>query len=83
MSGAVTIRWEFAKVYGLAAAATLALIVLQWMWAPRMLLGLAFVILLWLALILLTRDVLDVEDTFPELLRLPFMRQLLIRVHAP
>jgi O-antigen/teichoic acid export membrane protein len=71
------VRWPFLRLYGMAAAAALALYWVQKAWDPPLILGLGLAAGLSLLMLRLHRDLLDVEDTFPELFRIPALRWML------
>jgi hypothetical protein len=64
-------------MYGMAAAGVLALYLAQKTWDPPLILGIGFAAGLSVIMVRLHRDLLDVEDTFPELLRFAALRRVL------
>jgi O-antigen/teichoic acid export membrane protein len=69
-------QWRHLKVYGSIALATLTLVVFQTLVSPPIYIGLVFAGLLSLIILLINRTVLNVEQTFPELLRFRVVRFL-------
>ena len=76
-TGIDVFAWQYLRVYVLIALAAGMLALVQWLWHPNVIVGLALAVLASLIVVLANRRLLRVEDTFPELLRLPFMRTLL------
>jgi O-antigen/teichoic acid export membrane protein len=70
-------QWRYLNVYGSIALATLALVVFQTLVSPPIYIGLIFAGLISLIILIINRKVLNVEQTFPELLRFPVVRFLL------
>jgi O-antigen/teichoic acid export membrane protein len=68
--------WEFVRSYVLIAAAIAVLLASERRLAPPLYVGLGSVAICSVLLIRFTRRALDVEGRFPELLRVPLMRQL-------
>jgi O-antigen/teichoic acid export membrane protein len=68
---------RYLKVYGSIALATLALVVFQTLVSPPIYIGLLFAGLISLIVFMINRKLLNVEQTFPELLRFPVVRFLL------
>lgn len=68
---------EYVRVYVVLIAATVALLAMQLIFNPPVLVGVVMVGVISLAVLRLNRDVLNVGNMFPELLRIPGMRWLL------
>ena len=76
-TGIDVFAWQYLRVYVLIAAAAAGLALVQWLFDPNVVVGLALAALASLVVLLSNRRLLRVEETFPEVLRLPFMRRLL------
>jgi O-antigen/teichoic acid export membrane protein len=70
-------EWRVVPVYAVITGCVLTLLVVQLLVSPSLLLGVPLAVALSLLVLLLSRRMLDVEDTFPELLRLPLVGSLL------
>ena len=70
---------RYTRIYVFAALGALAMMLIQRWWAPPIFVAVILVGIAWLLLILLTRKLLAIEQTFPELLRVPILRRLLQR----
>src|SRR5690606_14208380 len=68
---------EYVRVYVVLIAATVAMLAMQLIFNPPVLVGVVMVGVISLAVLRLNRDVLNVGNMFPELLRIPGMRWLL------
>jgi hypothetical protein len=68
---------RYLGVYVTIAGAAVALVAARMVLQPGLLLSLALTAVASLAVLALTRRALDVAETFPELLRLPFARRIL------
>lgn len=68
---------RFVGAYATILAAAVALLVARYLLDPELLLSLVLTGTASLAVLLLTRRTLDVADTFPEILRLPFAKRIL------
>jgi O-antigen/teichoic acid export membrane protein len=69
-------EWRHLKVYGVIAASTLGLLLVQVTMSTNIYVGTALAALASLLVLALTRKSLAVGQTFPELLRFPLMRRL-------
>ncbi|MCG8378063.1 MAG: polysaccharide biosynthesis C-terminal domain-containing protein, partial [Proteobacteria bacterium] len=69
--------WRYAKVYIAAALATGLLTMWQWLATPTLMPGIALVILCWLGVIIASREALVVDQMFPELRRIRYLRRWL------
>jgi O-antigen/teichoic acid export membrane protein len=76
-TGIRLLEWRFVGVYITSMLVMAALLLGQWLVAPPVYLSFALAAAVSLLLIRLTRRALNPADTFPELLRIPFVRQLL------
>jgi O-antigen/teichoic acid export membrane protein len=76
-TGVRLVEWRYLAVYGLIALLSGALLLFQWLAAPSIGFGLVMVALASLFLIRVTRHLVRVDETFPELLRVPLLRRLL------
>lgn len=76
-TGIDVFAWQYLQVYVLIAIAAGTLALVQWLVRPNVIVGLALAALASLVVVLANRRLLRVEETFPEVLRLPFMRRLL------
>jgi O-antigen/teichoic acid export membrane protein len=70
-------RWSYLKVYFSIGMGALGLLLIQQILSPPIYVSLVLAALVSLIVIRLNRVVLDIEKTFPELLRFPLVRQLL------
>jgi O-antigen/teichoic acid export membrane protein len=66
---------RYLRVYLLIAGGAVALLLVQWV-TPSVFVSVPLAALMSLAVLWLNRDLLDVEQTFPELLRIPFFKLL-------
>jgi O-antigen/teichoic acid export membrane protein len=76
-TGVRPFEWRFARVYVHVLVASAALMIVQWLIHPPMTVSILLAAAATTLLIRLTRDVVRLETTFPELLRIPVMRRLL------
>jgi O-antigen/teichoic acid export membrane protein len=76
-TGIDVFAWKYLRVYVLIAAATLGLGAIQWLFQPNIIVGLALAGIASLIVVVANRNTVRLEETIPEVLRLPFMRQLL------
>jgi O-antigen/teichoic acid export membrane protein len=72
-------QWSYLKVYLTVGLGALGLLLFQWMVPAPIYVGLVLAALVSLLVIRLNRTALDVEKTFPEVLRFPLVRQFLAR----
>jgi O-antigen/teichoic acid export membrane protein len=70
---------RYLRVYLLIAIGAGGMLATQWLASTSLYLGVAVAALLSIGLLRLNRDLLNVEETFPELLRLPLMPLLMGR----
>lgn len=76
-------EWHYLRTYLSIIAASMGLLLIQVLLAPPIYVSLLLAAAFSLLLLYLNRGVLDVAHTFPELLRLPFMRHLLVQPKPP
>ena len=76
-TGVRLLEWRYLGVYGLIALLSGGLLLFQWLAAPSIALGLAMVALASLFLVRVTRKLVRLDETFPELLRVPLLRRVL------
>ena len=76
--GIELIPWKYVHVYAAAAICVAVLTLVQKLWDPHIAICIVLVGIAWLLLLMTGRRQLDVEQTFPELLRLPLVRGLLV-----
>lgn len=76
-TGIDVFAWNYLRVYVLIALATVGLGAIQWLFQPNIIVGLALAGIASLIVVLANRSTVRLEETIPEVLRLPFMRQLL------
>jgi O-antigen/teichoic acid export membrane protein len=69
--------WRYVGVYLLIALLSSGLLIAQWLLNPSVYWGFALVALASIVLIRTTRHLVRLEETFPELLRIPLLRTLL------
>ncbi|MEZ4663916.1 MAG: polysaccharide biosynthesis C-terminal domain-containing protein [Caldilineaceae bacterium] len=70
-------EWHYLRVYVIITIGAAALLLNQWLFAPSVYVSVGLAVLVSLVIVRLNRHLLDIENTFPELLRLPFAKQLL------
>jgi O-antigen/teichoic acid export membrane protein len=76
-TGVRLLEWRFVSVYLIASFLMLVLLLVQRLAAPPVPVGFALAALMSLILIRMTRRMVNVEVTFPELLRIPILRRLI------
>ena len=69
--------WRYLRVYVIIIVAALAVAAIQMTAKPPLIVDLALVGLSSFVVVVANRHLLKVHETFPEVLRLPFMRRLL------
>ena len=69
-------EWRYLRVYVSIALGTLALAVFQSIFSPPVYIGVLLAGVISLIVLLINRNVLHIEQTFPELLRIQFVRFL-------
>lgn len=69
-------QWSYLRVYASIGLGTLALLVFQRLVSPPVYFDFAIAALISLAVLLVNRNVLNIEQTFPELLRFQLVRSL-------
>ena len=67
--------WRYAKVYAAATAATVVLTLWQALFTPSLVSGVALIAVCWLGIIVAGREALAVNQIFPELQRVRFLRR--------
>jgi O-antigen/teichoic acid export membrane protein len=72
-TGISVFKWRYGRLYLLVAAVAAGLWGVQWLWSPPLAAGLALAALASLLVVMLNRQLLDVQATFPELLRVPLI----------
>jgi O-antigen/teichoic acid export membrane protein len=75
-TGIDVLERPFAGVFGMAALLVGTLLIVQHLWSPSVYVGVALVGVASLIVVRLTRRTINPEKSFPELLRIPFVRQL-------
>jgi O-antigen/teichoic acid export membrane protein len=63
--------WHYVRVYLIITLAAIALLVVQWVTSAPAYVSIALAVIVSFAVFRLNRDALNVEQTFPEILRLP------------
>jgi O-antigen/teichoic acid export membrane protein len=76
-TGISVVEWQFVRVYLLATAVMATLLLVQRLLQPSLYMGIALAGVLSVLVLRLTRHTLKPAETFPELLRMPVVRQLL------
>jgi O-antigen/teichoic acid export membrane protein len=76
-TGIQLIHWQFVRVYLLASGVIAAVVLLQQIFHPPIYASAIVTGILSLILLRLTRHTLRAAETFPELLRIPFVRRLM------
>ena len=69
-------EWQYFSLYVTIMAGTVSLFVVQYLLDPNIYISVSAAAAVSAAVVLVCRKKLDVQGTFPELLRLPLMRQL-------
>jgi O-antigen/teichoic acid export membrane protein len=69
-------QWRYLRVYASIALGTLGLMVFQNLISPPIYIGLVLAGLISLTVLVINRNVLNIEQTFPELLRFKLVRLL-------
>lgn len=75
-TGISLFRRDFLRVYGVIAAAAVGLFAIQTVFSPPLLVGVVLAGLASLAVVAVSRPLLQVAEVFPELLRFPLLRIL-------
>jgi hypothetical protein len=70
---------RYLRVYLLVALGAGGMLAVQWFAGTSVYIGIALAAVLSIGLLRMNRDLLNVEETFPELLRLPLMPLLMGR----
>lgn len=78
-TGIKLFQWEFLKVYAVILSGALGIILFQWMLDPSIYIGVLLSAIVSLLVIGINRKSLDVENTFPEILRFPLVKKLLAK----
>lgn len=76
-TGIPLLEWKFVRVYAVIMLLICALLILTRLLAPPVLASVALAAVVSVLLVRLTRQAVSFEATFPELLRIPLVRQLL------
>jgi O-antigen/teichoic acid export membrane protein len=69
--------WRYVRVYAVITAAIVVLAAIQWLFAPPFGVGLALAAGASVLVVIVNRRLLDVANTFPEVLRVPGARRFL------
>lgn len=69
--------WKYMKTYLTIIVGTVALLLMQTLWDPPILVGIFIAAIVSLAILLVNRSLLNVTETFPELLKIKPLRILL------
>jgi O-antigen/teichoic acid export membrane protein len=69
-------QWRYLRVYGSITLGTLGLVVFQSLVTPPLYIGFILAVLISLVVILINHNLLNIEHTFPELLRFQLIRIL-------
>ena len=69
--------WRNLQFFAGCAAVVTSLAIIQWTWSPPLWLGMGAAAVSYVVLVWANRSLLDVEGTFPELLRLPVIGRVL------
>jgi O-antigen/teichoic acid export membrane protein len=75
-------QWHYLRVYGSIALGTLILVAIQASVSLSIYLGVVIAGIISLTVLFINRDVLNIEHTFPELLRFKIIRVLLATDHS-
>lgn len=70
-------QWRYLRVYVAIALAAFGILLVQQLLAPPFAVGLLLIAVVSLLLVRINRDVMEVGETFPELLKVPLLRRLL------
>lgn len=69
--------WRYFRVYFVITVSAVGILLIQWTTGASVYISISMAIIASLAVFRLNRHLLNVGTTFPELLRLPFMKQIL------
>jgi O-antigen/teichoic acid export membrane protein len=72
-------QWRYLRVYLAIALGASSLMLFQWLISASIYLNFALVAIVSLLVIVMNRDALDVENTFPEILRFPLIKRVLVK----
>lgn len=72
-------QWSYLIVYVIIGLSALGLLLIQQTTSAPIYVGLALAALASLFVMRLSRGILDIEEIFPEVLRFPLVRQLLVK----
>lgn len=76
-TGVRALEWRYLGVYALVGILSMGLVLFHLLLHPPLYLGLIVVIMASLLLLRITRQLVRLEETFPELLRVPLLRKLM------
>jgi O-antigen/teichoic acid export membrane protein len=71
-------QWQYLKVYSVILFGALSIFLFQWLLKPSIFIGVFIAALISLVVVGINRKSLDIENTFPEILRFPLVRRLLV-----
>ena len=74
--GVAIFEWRYSRMYAVIVAGALALVAMELVFDPPAPVAFAFAAVVAAVVFLANRDLLEVETTFPELMRVPFLRRL-------
>ena len=77
-TGVGSLNWHYVRFYAVSGLGIAALGAAQWAWEPPLLVGLSLAALIYVVLLFCNRALMEVEDTFPELARIPIVGRLLV-----
>jgi O-antigen/teichoic acid export membrane protein len=72
-------QWRYLRVYLAIALGASSLMLFQWLISSSIYLNFALVAIVSLLVIVINREALDVENTFPEILRFPLIKRVLVK----
>lgn len=81
-TGIGVLRWPYVRFYLQAAFATAALAIVRWQLHPPLWIGLALAAAACTTIVVVNRELLEVGQTFPKLLRVPLLRRWLLTPSA-
>lgn len=76
-TGITVFEWRYLRIYGVIVACALGLLGVQVLFQPPLAIGLVLVVLTSLGVFAVGRSELDINETFPEVARVPVLGRLL------
>lgn len=76
-TGIKLFQWKYIKVYGTIAVGGVGVLLVDWIGSPPIYVGLLLVAVVSLWLVRLNRAMFNIDQIFPELLRIPIIKRIL------